>query len=376
MRADCQGDGGGLIVTIDSLGALQALVAAGETDWKQYGEVNADYLGGMALFNYTIQAQFKSHLDWNWFERNSRGLILDAVTGAVVARPWNKFWTYGEDMPAPDATLVDATAKLDGSLAILFERDGDYFLTGRQHFLSPHIRWATPFFRQRVRRLPDEWRDYTLIFEAIHPDNRIVVNYHGMQDLVLLGARHKLTGEEARYSDLATFAATFNFPQPQQYFYGDPQAYLKAAAVLSANDEGWVLRYDDGSRFKIKGDAYKLAHRIMTGCTFNRVLDAVAQGHYEPMIDGVPDEFLGQVRAWKTEIDRQVFLVEYECAGILRDAPLEQKEFALWVQANFNKTYQSYLFAAKAGKPLTPIVYKHAFVHRADADRTLAVDEA
>ena len=50
--------------------------------------------GELAIFNYTKAAQFAER--WNFFERVSRGLILNAVTGEVVARSFDKFFNWGE----------------------------------------------------------------------------------------------------------------------------------------------------------------------------------------------------------------------------------------------------------------------------------------
>jgi len=68
---------------------LGELVRGGERDWRQYGEVNATYWEGLILFNYSFRAEIENR--WNWFERVSRGLILNAENGALVARPFKKF---------------------------------------------------------------------------------------------------------------------------------------------------------------------------------------------------------------------------------------------------------------------------------------------
>jgi len=151
---------------------------------------------------------------------------------------------------------------------------------------------------------------------------------------------------------------------------------LELAKALPVNEEGWVIKMSDNQRFKIKGAAYLLAHRIMTGATFNRVLEAVEAHQFDAMIEGVPDEFLGQVRLWKAEIESMLENIHALCREALAVAPQgTQKDFALWVQANYPKDFHSYLYAAKAGKDINQIAYRHAFESRADSDRTLAIDE-
>ena len=77
---------------MESFAELGELVRGGERDWKQYGEVNATYWEGLILFNYSFRAEITNR--WNWFERVSRGLILDEKTGELVALCMERFWNY------------------------------------------------------------------------------------------------------------------------------------------------------------------------------------------------------------------------------------------------------------------------------------------
>lgn len=352
---------------ITSLADLQWLVRTGETNWKQYGEVNATYYDGMVLFNYSAVAQFANR--WNYFERISRGLILDALTGEVIARPFDKFFNWDANH-TNETQIVDITEKLDGSLGILYRHKGQYRIATRGSFASEQAQWATRFLNDNygLAGLDD---DLTLLFEIIYPENRVVVDYEGWEALALIGARSRSAGYEMAYKELVALAGRFDFPVVTRYHFDSVENIIDACRALSANNEGWVVRFADGERLKFKGDAYRLAHRIMTGVTFNRVLDAVRDGLFEQMIEGVPDEFLAQIKAWKYEIDREVSLMTMTVNAALTKAPQgTQKEFALWVQHIFSqdKTMQSYLFAAKAGKDITPLIYRKAFENRPNAN--------
>jgi RNA ligase len=358
---------------IQTLKDIQDLIRAGETNWQQYGEVNAIYHNDLVLFNYTQSAQFMRR--WNWFELNSRGLIFNAKTGEIVARPFRKFFNYGEKMPMPSAALIEVTEKLDGSLGILYREDGTYRIATRGAFVSEQAQWATHYLHAHhdLTGLADE---LTLLFEIIYPDNRVVVNYGDFEGLILIGARNRFYGQELYAAELDLIAQQYDFLRPKTYDFTDPHDILDAAEQITASEEGWVLRYSDNERYKIKGTAYKLAHRILTGCSFRRVLEAVAQDKFDEMIAGVPDEFLGQVKLWQQEIETVVVQISTQVSEALSAAPPgEQKDFALWVQANYPRTFQAYLYAAKADKPLEPLIYKHAFENRHDADQALVADE-
>ena len=48
----------------------------------------------LRLFNYTELAQFQKA--WNPVTRACRGLIINRLTGEIVARPFPKFFNHGE----------------------------------------------------------------------------------------------------------------------------------------------------------------------------------------------------------------------------------------------------------------------------------------
>lgn len=361
--------GEGTMTDIRGIEDIQQLVRAGERDWRQYGEVNAVYHEGLVLFNYTQACQYMGR--WNWFELNSRGLILDATTGEIVARPFRKFFNYGEHMPMPGTHMVEITEKLDGSLGILYFHRDAWRIATRGSFTSEQAQWATDWLYRHLTRpliLPE---GFTLLFEIIYPANRIVVNYGDFEGLALIGARHRQFGHEMYAAELDVLAGELGVMRPKTFTFSRVEDILDAAAQLSANEEGWVIRYSDNERYKVKGDAYKLAHRILTGLSFGRVLDAVEQGKYDAMIEGVPDEFLAQVKAWKREIDDGVATLTAQLTDALAQAPSgTQKDFALWVQATQPKAWHGYLFSLRQGKDITPAIYKHHFERRRLLDTT------
>ena len=118
----------------------------------------------------------------------------------------------------------------------------------------------------------------------------------------------------------------------------------------------------------------------MTGVSFKRVLEAVQKGIFDQLIEGVPDEFLTQIKAWKGEIDTESSRIAISVNGSLLAVPRSwgQKDFALWVQSVFagDKNMQSYLFAARAGKDYLPLIYKKAFENRPNSDEVQVIDES
>ena len=251
---------------------LQKQVLDRNTDWLQFGNVKASYFGHLVIFNYTLDAEKENR--WNWFERVSRGLILNWHTGEIVARAFDKFFGYGQrgHYPAKDAHIVRILEKMDGSLGILYRIGFDrYRVATRGSLESDQALWATDYLNANfdLSVLPDDW---TLLFEIIYPENRIVIDYSGFEGLVLLAIRNRITGEYLPWPTVQNVAIEYGFELPKVYNFNNVADILANLDFLDGNHEGYVVEYSDGSRWKFKGDRYLELHRIVTNSTFKRVL--------------------------------------------------------------------------------------------------------
>ena len=281
--------------------------------------------------------------------------------------PSPSFSIGGEGGRTTDAPIQSITEKIDGSLGILYRTNGEYRVATRGAFRSEQAVWATGYLNSHFN-LTGLDSDLTLLFEIVYPANRIVVHYGDREDLVLIGARNRFTGETLPVPALKELSVRFGFNLPTVYDFGSIDDMLQAAANLKVDYEGWVATFADGSMFKFKGAMYQLAHRFLTGVTFNQVLQAVANGQFDMLIEGVPDEFLVTIRGYKQTIDDKVVEIITFVTAEMQSAPREsRKEFAAWAQivkaryASVMNMHPSYFFAALDNKPLEPLIYKHEF---------------
>jgi len=346
---------------MNSISELQQLIKVGTSDWEAYGDVRAAYHNSLPLvmFSYTSAAQFSGR--WNWFERVSRGLILNAKTGEVVARPFDKFFNWGERRQYSNGHIVTVTEKIDGSLGILY-RDGVLpSVATRGSFESEQAIWATEHLRMfyDLNHLPDE---YTLLFEIVYPGNRIVVDYESTEDLFLLAVRNRYTGEYLPFfPDVYNLAEDYGFPLPRIFSFNSVTDIIAATDTLPGSEEGWVVEFSDGQRFKFKGDRYLELHRLVTNTSFKRMLSWVADGSYTALLADVPDELLDQIRAWKEEIDTKVAAVTCRIEDAYENAPKDdRKTFALWAKAQ-HPDLVSYLFRRLDGQEYTSLIYRAEF---------------
>lgn len=140
----------------------------------------------LKIFNYTQKAVFEGV--WNEATRMCRGLIINTETLCVVARPFAKFFNYGEDKASHISLgeIVTVTDKIDGSLGIQYwmPKAKRWAIATRGSFTSEQAVWATDWLQKYGTQ--DYFNiDYTYLYEILATWNRIVIEYN-WEGLVLL----------------------------------------------------------------------------------------------------------------------------------------------------------------------------------------------
>ncbi len=233
----------------------------GFRDWQSQGHVEVKEKGDLLLFRYTHAAQVVAR--WTFFERISRGLIINRRSGEVVARPYDKFFNWGQGGRTSGAKLIATTEKLDGLLGNLY-RAPDHRIATTGSFDGHAATWATGELGRypRLGRLPQR---LTLAFEIIHPMHRIVLDYGRRAELILLGARDRFTGRQLPHFEVEQLALDFELSRPKTLPFGRIEDVVAAAAALPPDHEGFVVEFADGQRFKVKGEAYNARKRSLRG---------------------------------------------------------------------------------------------------------------
>lgn len=210
------------------------------------------------IADYTQKCQFDQA--WDDVTLNTRGVVFD-VEGKVVAHGFPKFFNLSELasraqwVPSGEFEIAE---KLDGSFGMLFTWEGKHFLTTRGSFDSEQaIRGA-----KILAWYGTSWIDpeLTYCFEIIYPENRIVLDYKGREDLVLIGA---FRGD----TELHIHELTHPLLVPKRSFSCD----IGQLPVIPDDEEGYVLKWSNGFRCKVKGDEYLRLHRIHNGLTARNV---------------------------------------------------------------------------------------------------------
>lgn len=345
---------------INTLEDIQRLVVAGYTNWQQHGLVNTSYHQEepYVLFNYNKLAQIEAN--WTPFECLGRGLIINHQTGEVIARSYDKFFNWGEygTSPGNPGKILSTTEKVDGSLGVLYRTKNGYRIASRGSFYGKQAVWGNEILQQHNIDVPNE---LTPIFEIIHPENRVVVDYKDRKELVLLDLRNRFTGEYLSQREVEKFANKFDFSLPKRYTFNNVNEILSSAREIPPDQEGWVVKFEDGSRWKFKGDEYRRVHRIISRFLFKNILEAVKDRKIQEVLNSVPDNFLDPVYDALDKIEKVVEGTKKEVETYFASAPREdRKSFALWVAENC-KHLSPYMFALLDGRDIDCLIYKFAF---------------
>jgi len=261
------------------------------------GEVEAGYVARrqhprlpLQIFNYTAQAQFENR--WTPETRACRGLIIELLTHRVLARPFPKFFNLGQEGAAIRSGEFRTYDKVDGSLGILYPTPDGRAIATRGSFDSDQAKHASAVWADRYEAVVPYVNDVTLLFEIVYPANRIVVDYGGMDDLVLLAVIENATGRDLT-TDLGAAAADVGWPGKIATPYAlTTLDEVELQAQSDDVDEGFVLVWEDGSRVKVKTPEYLRLHRLVTGMTPRRIWELLAAGvDLDPILASVPDEF-------------------------------------------------------------------------------------
>jgi len=301
---------------------LQDLVAGGYCTRRRHAQLP------LWIYNYSQKAQFdfKAH-NWPQVLREARGLILDEA-GDIIARGFAKFFNLSQ-LPELPQGQPEFWEKVDGSLILLCAYEGRRLFSTRGSFESDQALWAASWFgAQAPDYLPPAGE--TVLMEAVYPGNRIVVDYHGLEELVALGSVDLAGADTNTWLDLPARIR-------RAEFYG----LLDARTLPNTEGEGFVLRWPDGTRAKVKLDDYVRLHRLMFGTSTKTVWAALrADETPEALTGDIPVE----LRDW---IRGQADLLRAQHAAILADVKdyVEEarglglvsgprKEFAQWVNTH------------------------------------------
>lgn len=335
------------IIDIMDISLLMQMIKEGYINDTHHPEFD-----DLSILNYSPECVYENV--WNQATRMSRGLIINRVTEEVLARPFEKFWSAGQLEGRPELGTIPTGEpfrvfdKIDGSLGIGYRPTWDTIAVAtRGSFASDQAIHATKILNDRYAEefyaLP---RWLTPLFEIVYPDNRIVLDYGGLDDLVLLG-----------YVDIRYGSFT-----PPWHGQGFPFTVAEYDHMEDdrPNKEGYVLWYPKSNfRVKVKHEEYLRLHAIVTMANTKTVWKAWSIGEQSLLVRDLPDEFAEPIKQlvaeYQAEFTRIEVAAKYDYAIVTNLPELEgiphggqRKEQAAWLKEH--STVSSIVFRMLDGK--------------------------
>jgi len=260
----------------------------------------------LTIWNYTEKVQYENL--WDDVTIMCRGLVTDDK-GDIIARPFKKFFNIEEGKFEPTEKF-EVYEKMDGSLGIVFWYEGQWILATRGSFTSDQAIKGTELLKKYNTDIL--FRHMTFCFEIIYPENRIVLDYGDDEKLVMLGAFDRW-GKDYDISDWDEWG--FDVVKK----YDGIKDFKELKAMVKDDQEGFVVKFTNGDRVKIKGVEYLRLHKIMTNMSTTAVWECLKNGDdIETLLKDVPDEFYKKIKDYVRDLRYSHFQIS-ERAGKLHD---------------------------------------------------------
>lgn len=111
---------------------------------------------------------------------------------------------------------------------------------------------------------------------------------------------------------------------------------MELKSLEENNKEGFVVRFKNGFRVKMKFAEYVRLHRIITGVSNVTIWEYLSEGKsFEELLEKVPDEFYNWVKKTKSELIKEFDNILLESKDVFKEFET-RKETALYFQTQKN----------------------------------------
>ena len=312
----------------------------------------------LTIWNYSEKVQYENL--WDETILMCRGLVTDN-NGNIVARPFKKFFNL-EEKKFTATENFEVYDKMDGSLIISFYYNGELVVASRGSFTSEQAVAANKLLSDKYNTKNGMYPNYTYLFELIAPWNRIVVDYGNVEKLVVLGVIETQSGKEMGFSEMENEG--FDIVKK----YDGIEEYSTLKSTIKDDEEGFIVRFSNGDRIKIKGSEYLRLHKIMTNVSTTGIWEMLKNGDdVTELLKDVPDEFYSKIKSYVKELKYFYYLMgenvgkkfDYYMYGKYNDKePVEnKKKYAEWVSTQ-PKHLQAILFRMFDKRDYSDIIWK------------------
>ena len=278
-------------------------------DMVKHGYLRKAENDDLVLYGYTDQCTFERAWQTR-YTRDARGIIFEKKTGRLVAKPFPKFFNLGEmeevsllNLPKEPYRVFE---KCDGSLGIIYYYGGKWNIATRGSLGSEQaIKGAEIMKKYNFKNIPPR---ATLLVEIIYPENKIIVDYKGEEKLVLLGAFDREDCEEFSWEDVTLMAwgeHGLRMELAKEYQYTIEQM-IELQKTMPKDEEGFVVRFESGTRVKIKGHEYMRIAKMISQMSPLSFWEAMEDGRVSRFyVQQLPEEFRAEYEPMIDKLEQQ-----------------------------------------------------------------------
>jgi len=312
----------------------------------QAGFIRKQTKGDLSIYSYTEKCTFE--MAWDKYTEWSRGLILD-TTGKVIALPFKKFFNIGEKCcPSLPNLSFEAYNKIDGSLGIWFNYNGLWQVATRGSFDNDYTKWAEEN-KPDLSDFPIHWTVLTEICMPLGLDGMPRAVNHN-PGIYYLGATDLYQINGLNDGDICpnTSAHLWKGPVAESLPNAVSIDQLVHNAKHQKGIEGWVVRYRNGLRIKIKTSWYLELFRAISNLTEKNIKSLMAQQGLDEWLKVFPEELKDEAQAIYDEIQsRFVSRRESIMKNFVENYHLDRKTFALRINQHPDRSYMFMLYDGK-----------------------------
>jgi len=311
--------------------------------------------GNLVMFSYhfadpTVYSK-------NSIARELRGIVFDAETGEIVARPFPKFFNLGErNCSVSESDFIVTNEKIDGSLIFAFVYGSNIVLASKGSFDSDVVVKARQVINSNHKRLIKDLygRGYTVMFELVDASNPIVVQYPDTE-LILVGARKNSDGSMMTPKEILCLGKKYGVKCSNIKYQGAAKTIRDKISGLEGV-EGVVGYKNPYEICKIKTPWYLRLHKFNPfGLTdkgikeafFNQELDdiypnlsATAKARVDKIVNQITQRIKHKSEKVREFLEKHSDISDRkEFAEILRKEVENAREHWIYFQVKFNGKY-------------------------------------
>lgn len=298
---------------------------------------------------------------WDDVTMNNRGHIYEKSSGKLVARTFEKFFNFHELNISKQKELLKndnftVSKKYDGCLGIIYKYNNTLRYNSRGSFDNYVVKAIDRIIK--AKNIKEKLFEllYNLVVEVIAPETRIIVNYD-FEDIVLLTAYKYGDFEEVSIDEADNIARELNFRRPEQYKMTYEELF-KWQKTHDWTEEGFVLRYSDNFRVKMKSDDYLRVSALKANLSEKHIWEIIKNNHNnykEVMIDimkDTPDEFQKEVESIVKNFEVKILEHRINAEKLCKEfEDKTDKELGLYFKDNMS-IYAPIIFNMRKGKSI------------------------